>query len=212
MLSIDVPIGSRTSVTLPDGTSVWLNSNSNLVYPDSFTGDHRIVELDGEAYFEVAKDERKPFIVKTDKYNVEVLGTAFNLEAYATKPVFKTTLFEGKVRLFSEQRKDEYLCLNPGEAAELVDGHLQVISANNNSFRWKDGLIVLEGQSFQEVLQLFQKYFDLNIVIRNEDVKDQQYEGKLRIADGIDHALRVLQTDFRFTYYREAETNIIYIE
>ncbi len=210
--SIHVPTGSRTSITLPDGTTVWLNSNTNLVYPNSFTGDQRIVELDGEAYFDVARNEAKPFIVKTDKYNVEVLGTAFNMEAYSAQSNFKTTLCTGKVRLFREENLDESLYLNPGEAAELIDGQLRIVPANGNIARWKDGLIVLDGQSFEEIVELFRKYYESQIVIRNENVRNLQYEGKLRITDGIDHALRVLQNDSRFTYRREEETNTIYIE
>lgn len=209
--NIYVPAGSRVSVTLPDGTAVWLNSNTSLTYPNKFAGDHRIVELNGEGYFEVAKDKEKSFIVKTDKYNVEVLGTTFNLEAYANNSTFKTTLYTGKVRLYKELQEAESLYLNPGEAAKLVDDHLLVTVANKNSFRWKDGLIILEGESFREIMQLFEKYYDLQIIIRNEKVNKQQYEGKLRIADGIDHALKVLQNDFHFTYHREVETNIIYI-
>ena len=210
--SIHVPTGSRTSITLPDGTTVWLNSNTNLVYPNSFPGDQRIVELDGEAYFDVARNEAKPFIVKTDKYNVEVLGTAFNMEAYSAQSNFKTTLCTGKVRLFREENLDESLYLNPGEAAELIDGQLRIVPANGNIARWKDGLIVLDGQSFEEIVELFRKYYESQIVIRNENVRNLQYEGKLRITDGIDHALRVLQNDSRFTYRREEETNTIYIE
>jgi Fe2+-dicitrate sensor, membrane component len=209
--NVYVPSGSRTSLTLPDGTLVWLNSNSTLSYPNAFTNNRRIVELDGEGYFEVTADKQKPFIVKTDKYNVEVLGTTFNLEAYTAEPTFKTALFSGKVRVYKEMQEDESLYLNAGEAAELVNGHLLVTRANSNSYRWKDGLIILEGQSFREIMHLFEKYYDLQIIIRNEKVTELGYEGKLRIADGIDHALRVLQNDFRFTYHREPETNILYI-
>lgn len=136
--SIYVPSGSRTSVTLPDGTLVWLNSNTSFKYPTTFASEDRIVELDGEAYFEVTKNEKKSFIVKTNKYNVEVLGTTFNVEAYAKEPTFKTGLFTGKVKLYKEQKENESLYLNPGEAAELIGDVLHVSSANQNSFRWKD--------------------------------------------------------------------------
>lgn len=209
--SIYVPPGSRTSITLPDGSLVWLNSNTSFKYPTTFASENRIVELNGEAYFEVAKNEDKLFIVKTNKYNVEVLGTTFNVEAYANEASFKTGLFTGKVKLYKEQQANESLYLKPGEAAELIGDALQVSSANQNSFRWKDGLIILEDKSFTEIMRLFEKYYDVQIVIKNDKTKYLGYKGKLRISDGIDHALRVLQKDFRFTFKREEDTNIIYI-
>lgn len=206
-----VPAGSRTSLTLPDGTLVWLNSNTSFKYPTNFTGKHRSVELNGEAYFEVATNKKKSFIVKTDKYNVEALGTTFNVEAYTHEPAYKTTLYSGKVRVFNEEEEDISIYLKPGEAADLVDGHLQIIPGSSNTSRWKDGLIIMEGESFKEIMHLFEKYFDMEIIIENDKVTEKAYEGKLRIADGIDHALRVLQKDFRFTYHREAENNVIHI-
>lgn len=209
--SIYVPPGSRTSVTLPDGSLVWLNSNTSFKYPTTFASENRVVELDGEAYFEVTKNEGKSFIVKTNKYNVEVLGTTFNVEAYANEASFKTGLFNGKVKLYKEQQENKSLYLKPGEAAELIGDALQVSSANQNSFRWKDGLIILEDKSFTEIMRLFEKYYDVQIIIKNDKTKELGYKGKLRISDGIDHALRVLQKDFRFTFKREEDTNIIYI-
>lgn len=208
---IYVPPGSRTSITLPDGTLVWLNSNTSFQYPTTFASKDRIVELDGEAYFEVTKDEEKSFIVRTQKYNVEVLGTTFNVEAYSSEQTFKTGLFTGKVKLYKEQEENTSLYLNTGDAAELIDGVLRVSPANQNSFRWKDGLIILEDKSFTEIMHLFEKYYDLQIIIQNDKTKELGYKGKLRISDGIDHALRVLQKDFHFTYKREEDTNIIYI-
>lgn len=209
--SVYVPAGSRTSVTLPDGSLVWLNSNTILTYPNTFSDKERTVQLDGEAYFEVTKDNARSFIVETDKYNVEVLGTTFNVEAYAKEQTFKTALFSGKVRLYREMEGESSLYLRPGEAAELIDGSLLVSSTSMDSYRWKDGLIILEDKSFNEIMRLFERYYDLQIIIENDKVKDLGYYGKLRIADGVDHALRVLQNDFRFTYKREERTNKIYI-
>jgi ferric-dicitrate binding protein FerR (iron transport regulator) len=211
MQHIYVPAGNRTSLTLPDGTLVWLNSNTTLSYSNVFAGNERIVELNGEAYFEVAKNNYKPFIAKTRKYNVEVLGTAFNLEAYDDKPDFVTTLFSGKVKLYNEQNEGETLLLNAGETAILTNHSFSVLNAVSGSYKWREGLIVIENKSFEEIMHLFEKYFDHQIIIRNEKVKQLGYEGKLRIADGVDHALRVLQNDFRFTYKRDEDTKKIYI-
>ncbi|MDR1402949.1 MAG: FecR domain-containing protein [Tannerellaceae bacterium] len=208
---IDVPVGSRTSVILPDGSSVWLNSNTKLSYPSLFSGKKRTVELDGEAYFEVVKDDKKAFIVKTGNRSVEVLGTAFNVEAYAKSAVFKVSLFAGNVKIHTGDEDADCVYLNPGEVAELTGHTFRIKPANANTSRWKDGLIILDNNTFDEIMRLFEKYYDLEIIIRNHKVKNLGYQGKLRITDGVDHALRVLQNDFHFTYERKRDSNIIYI-
>lgn len=205
-----VPAGNRTNIVLPDGTNVWVNANSSLRYPAVFSKKDREIQLNGEAYFEVVKD-KKTFIVKTDKYNVEVLGTTFDVEAYADKPVFRTILYEGKVKLYNDRQKEPVL-LSPGETARLQGDTLLVSSTNEmNSYRWKDGLIYIEDQSFDDIMKLFEKFYDIRIVVNNKAVNELGYRGKLRISDGVDHALRVLQNDFPFVYKRDEEKNVIYI-
>ena len=207
---VRVPAGNRTNIQLPDGTNVWLNASTTLRYPMAFSKENREIMLDGEAYFDVVKD-KKPFIVKTDKYNVEVLGTTFNVEAYAGMPDFKTTLYTGKVKLYNAQHPDAVF-LTPGQTARLVGDVLEVsVTKDVNSYRWKDGLIYIEDQSFSSIMKMFEKFYDVKIVVNNKAVKDLGYRGKLRISDGVDHALRVLQNDFPFLYKRDEEKNIIYI-
>lgn len=100
MNTVTVPQGQRVHLTLSDGTKVWLNAKTKMEYPQSFkVSDQRIVKVDGEAYFEVSKNKEKPFIVKTTKGDVEVLGTKFYISAYATTDVFETSLIEGKVKV-----------------------------------------------------------------------------------------------------------------
>jgi ferric-dicitrate binding protein FerR (iron transport regulator) len=209
--SLYVPPGNRAFLTLPDSSSVWLNSNSTLRYPGAFDGGARMVELDGEAYFDVAGRDGQPFVVKTGKYHVEALGTTFNVDAYAGQPDFSTALFTGKVRLYREPDDTAPLYLNPGEAASLADDSLRVSPVRTNPSRWREGLIVIEDHTFEEIMRMFEKYFDQQIIVGNSRVKTLSYRGKLRIADGVDHALRVLQNDFRFTYRRDEESSIIHI-
>lgn len=205
-----VPAGNRTNIQLPDGTNVWLNANTSLRYPMVFSKTRREIQLDGEGYFEVAKD-KKPFIVKTNKYDVEVLGTTFNVEAYKDKSDFRTMLYEGKVKLYNT-KNPKAVYLSPGQTAELIGGTLQVVRTTDlNSYRWKDGLIYIEDKSFNAIMALFEKFYDVRIIVNNKSVKDLGYRGKLRISDGVDHALRVLQNDFPFKYKRDEEKNIIYI-
>ena len=207
---VHVPAGNRTNLRLPDGTNVWLNANTTLRYPAVFSEREREIQLDGEAYFEVAKGE-KPFIVRTDKYCVEVLGTTFDVEAYADKADFKATLYEGKVKLYQPAHA-ESVYLSPGQMAELVGDTLRVsTTADKSGSSWKDGIITIESQSFEEIMRELEKYYDVRIVIRNQQVKDLGYRGKFRIADGVEHALRVLRYDFPFQYTRDEETNTIYI-
>lgn len=207
---IYVPAGSRTSLTLPDGSSVWLNANTRLKYSSLFS-EERLVELNGEAFFDVVNEQNKPFVVKTDKYNIEVLGTSFNIEAYTNKPNFETALFTGQVKLYNEKDEKNTLYLNAGETASLIENNLKISVTNFDEYRWKDGLIVIGEKSFEEIMIILEKYFDLKIIIISNRVKKLGYRGKFRIEDGIDHCLRVLQKDFHFTYQREEDTNIIYI-
>ncbi len=101
MQSIYVPTGQRVNITLSDGTNVWLNARTKIVYPAVFDKSVRQVAVDGEAYFDVAKDKKRPFIVETGKCNMEVLGTKFNVEGYSDKDDFEVTLMEGSVRVAS---------------------------------------------------------------------------------------------------------------
>lgn len=209
--SVYVPAGNRTYLKLSDGTEVWLNSNTTFRYPVVFSNKIREVQLDGEAYLEVAKDASRSFVVQTKKYNIKVLGTVFDIEAYSNKADFRTTLYEGKVQL-SKPNHPDVISLSPGQTAKLVDGRLQVSTTKEkNAYRWKDGLIYIEDKSFDEIMQLFEKFYDIQIIVNNNNVKALGYSGKLRISDGIDHALRVLQNDFPFKYKRDEEKNIIYI-
>lgn len=211
MQHVYVPPGSRTSLTLAEGSTVWLNSNTTFGYPGFFR-DERIVEMNGEGFFDIAKDAGKPFIIHTDKYSVEVLGTSFNMESYASGSVFEMALFTGNVKLYASSRANtDTLFLNAGETATLVGDRLVVSKTDFDKYRWREGIIVIEDKSFEEIMSLYEKYFDVQVVLKTDEVKNLGYSGKFRIADGIDHALRVLRKDFRFSYKREEDSNIIYI-
>jgi ferric-dicitrate binding protein FerR (iron transport regulator) len=210
MQNLFVPPGSRTELTLVEGSTVWLNSNTTLKYPGFFR-DERVVALEGEGFFDIARDAGKPFIINTGKYNLEVLGTSFNIETYSDRTDFEVALFTGRLKLYQDEANGDTVYLNAGETATLTDGKLVVSATNYNKYRWKEGLIVIEDESFEDIMFLFEKYFDVTIVIQTGKVKALGYWGKFRIVDGIDHALRVLQNDFRFSYRREEHSNIIYI-
>ena len=213
MHTISVPAGQRINITLTDGTNVWLNARTSLTYPVKFGKKNRQVILDGEAYFDVAKDKNKPFIVQTDQYNVEVLGTKFDVDAYAETGEFETTLMSGSVRVASTSDPEQKLTLKPNNKVYLQDGKLHVTTVDDfNPYRWKEGLICFKNESFTSIMADFEKYYGLSIRVRNMEVLKYAYTGKFRQTDGIDYALRVLQKDIKFTYQRDDENQIIYIE
>lgn len=213
MQIISVPAGQRVNITLPDGTNVWLNARTTIQYPLTFNQKKRQVKLDGQAYFDVVKNPERPFVVQTEKFDVEVLGTKFDVEAYSDKGEFETTLMQGSVKLTSTTNQSQTLTLKPDSKALLVDGQLQVVAVDNyNSYRWKEGLICFNNESFSAIMRDFEKYYGISIEVGNSSVLKYFYTGKFRQADGIDYALRVLQQDIQFTYTRDDENRIIYIK
>lgn len=198
---------------MPDGTNVWLNARTTIQYPITFNANERLVKLDGEAYFDVARNEKKPFIVQTDKYNVEVLGTQFDVESYSDTENFETALMEGSVRISSLTDTNESLTLTPNNKAYLHEGKLRVMSVDDYSpYRWREGLICFKNETFASIMKEFEKYYGINIHITNKQVQKYLYTGKFRQTDGVDYALRVLQKDIRFSYQRDDDKNIIYIK
>lgn len=184
MNTITVPAGQRANLTLPDGTNVWLNARSEMRYPAAFTGNKREISLDGEAYFEVTHKGGKPFVVRTDKCNVEVLGTKFNVEAYSDSEDFCTSLMEGSVRVSDKKKPSESLVLAPNQQVSWINGHLQSKPiADFDPFRWKEGLICFKSMHFKELMSRFEKCYGIHIIIENPKLADYICSGKFRISD-----------------------------
>lgn len=212
MSIVSVPAGQRTNVTLPDGTNVWLNARTTIRFPEKFSTRNRTVELMGEGYFDVVKDKERPFIVKTDKYSIEVLGTKFDVEAYPDEEKFVTTLMQGSVKLTSQASPSHQVTLNPEHKATLKDGRLEVSKVTDfNPYRWKEGLISFKDEPFLTIMKDLEKYYGFKIIINNQDVLKYSYTGSFRQTDGVDYALRVLQNDISFSYKKDNETQIINI-
>jgi len=207
-----VPPGQRAQITLDDGTRVWLNSRSSLSFPTSFVADKRTVKLNGEGFFEVEKDDKHPFIVQTNKYNIEVLGTSFNVLAYHDYEVFETSLLSGYVQINSLQYDSEAVILKPNEKVFESSGKLHMVQIDNyDHFRWKEGLICLDDERFEDLVNKFSLYFDIRINIENPKLLNYRCTGKFRQSDGVDYALKVLQTEMKFTYTRDNDLNEIII-
>lgn len=163
MVSLSTPRAGQYQVYLPDGTKVWLNAESSIEYPTAFVGNQRLVTLKGEAYFDVAKDLNKPFFVRSKGQMVEVLGTEFNIKAYEEDQQTLTTLLEGRVKLFVDNRENENY-LNPNEQAKLIDNQVQVLQVNGiNEVAWKNGFFRFNAATLYDVLKQLQRWYDLEI-------------------------------------------------
>ena len=213
-MAITAPSGQSMSIRLSDGSQVWLNAGSTLEYPTIFADRRREVRISGEAMFEVEHDADRPFVVETFACRAEVLGTKFNILADARSGDFSAALLEGRL-LVQRLHSDERLILSPNEEVNLVDGHLRLERiADPDDFRWVDGLMNLNGLTFDEVVSKLERYYGLRIVVDRPDrLSRRHYHGKLRVSNGIDHALELLQmmtADFSYTH--DNETNTIYVK
>lgn len=189
---IETPRGGQYQVVLSDGTKVWLNSMSSLKYPVVFQGRERRVELSGEAYFEVAKNKNAPFKVLTAKQQVQVLGTHFNIKSYADEPL-RTTLLEGKVEVQSYISKSA-IVLSPGEQAELKSNRIEVRQIDTEmAVAWKKGTFMFEKENMESVLKQVSKWYDVEIIYQNEQVKKHLFSGSISRFEEVTQVLDILQ-------------------
>lgn len=211
--TINVPAGQRLNLVLPDGTDVWLNAKTTIKYPVSFNKEERLVTIDGQAFFNVAKNEKAPFIVKTANATVKALGTQFDVLDYSDSEEFETMLMEGRVEVTIMNKPEESLILNPNSKSILENGKLTKVYVDDfSSYEWKNGLISFKNKRFADIMNTFEKTYDIEIEIEKTEISNLLYTGKFRIIDGVDYALRVLQKDVGFRYERDTENHIIYIK
>lgn len=175
--------GMVAIVNLPDGSKVWLNSGSYLKHPQKFTGDARTVELHGEAYFSIHKDQSKKFIVHTPfELKAEVLGTEFNMEAYTESNQVTTTLVSGSVRLSfqNKEHNEESLMMKPNEVISYNTKTKSVktnISYIPSQIAWKDGLVIFRNTTFEEALKVLSKRFNTDFVVKNDLLYENSFTG-----------------------------------
>lgn len=197
--TIIVPRGGQYTIELPDGTKVWLNSASSLGYSTDL-GKHdktRNVQLKGEAYFEVAKNKKRPFVVETlwpdgqIKQTVEVLGTHFNIYSYADEPDVKTTLIEGVVKVRNIQSAKS-IKLSPGQQSILSqDGGLDIKETNIDEADWKDGKFSFNNASLQEVLRELTRWYNVKVYYENA-IPDRHFSGHIDRSLMLSEALEIL--------------------
>lgn len=182
MMEVKTNPGMTTSLKLPDGTLVFLNSESTLAYPSRFDGDTRNVTLQGEAYFEVAKNPEKRFIVSTSHQSqIEVLGTHFNVEAYEKDDWVSATLVEGKIGfIFEQENRSKRILMNSGQKLiyDSNGGKAQLhATLGESETAWKDGKIIFKNTSLEEGLRMLEKRYNVEFVIKNNRLKGDSFTG-----------------------------------
>jgi ferric-dicitrate binding protein FerR (iron transport regulator) len=181
--------GEQYSVTLSDGTKVWLNAASILRFPIQFTGEDRRVEVTGEAYFEVARDASKPFFISSGDMHVQVLGTSFNINAYANEPIVRTTLLEGAVRI--NHRVD----LSPHQQSRIEKGgDIKVLKDIDvdEVVAWKNGAFSFNNADITTVMRQLERWYDIEVVYEGDKPADVFYGGISR-SSTLMEVLKILQ-------------------
>ncbi len=197
--TITIPRGGQYQLMLPDGTKVWLNSSSSLKFPVSFVKNSRIVELEGEAYFEVAAlydkntSERRPFIVKTSSQQIEVLGTHFNVNAYDNEKVLKTTLIEGSVKISSLETGESKI-LQPGQQTQLMKtGHIHLMEDidTEEATAWKNGVFYFNNTDLPTIMRQLSRWYDVEIDIT--DIPQKRFNGVLSRDVKLSQVLQMME-------------------
>lgn len=208
--------GIRKNITLPDGTNVWLNSESRLLYDKTMVNrDERIIRLSGEAFFDVKHDKKHPFIIHTNKISIKVLGTSFNVRAYENDDRTETTLIKGSVELSVNSRPKEKIILKPSEkfilneqsgsadpepskmkgAKMIIEYVAPVIVASKEYVRetsWTDNCLVFKNESMEELVPKLERWYNVNITIKDPKIKKYRYTGVFS-KESIDQALLAMQ-------------------
>ena len=203
-----VPRSGNFSLVLADGTTVWVNAESRLRYPVVFNGKERKVYLEGEAYFSVAKDSLHPFVVETEKMDVTVLGTQFNVNTYRVDGCYETTLVEGKVEVCDRLSKKEVVLL-PDEQARLQGGNLSVRKVDTRLYTsWVNGRFYFEREALEEIAAQLERWYDVSFFFMREELKQEEFTGVVLRDYSLEQILEIIAktTDLKFTVNGKAVT------
>jgi ferric-dicitrate binding protein FerR (iron transport regulator) len=207
-----VPYGEKKQIDLGDGTKVWLNAGTTLHYPEKFSGKTREVELDGEGYFEVSKDQNHPFIIHTSEVEIKVLGTSFNVSSYQNDDRSCLALYSGVVQLSTNDNKQQVV-LKPGEKAILEKSSktLVVTPDAGNHASWREDILVFDNLSLVEISRLLERRFNVKIQIKKEKIRNIRYSGKFTSDEGLSEVLDIIRetSPVKFNYQTNKEEIII---
>ena len=207
-----IPKGTFYHLVLSDGTKVWLNADSKIKYPVSFGQDKREVSLRGEGYFEVAKDSSRPFIVSTDKMDVKVLGTTFDVNTYEDEGKSFVVLVEGLVEVSAG--KGESRIITPGYMAEVdmhdVQAKIHVSKCDTEHYiAWKSGNFSFRNASLTEILKRVSRYYDVT-VIREQVFEEEYYTGDVSSDVSLESLLAVIESSTSVSF--KVERKIVYVQ
>ena len=213
-ISVEAPLGSKTKLYLPDGTLVWLNAGSRMTYSQGFGVDNRKVELEGEGYFEVKRNEKIPFFVKTKDLQLQVLGTKFNFRDYPEDHEVVVSLLEGKVGLNNLLREEKEAVLSPDERAVLnkANGLLTVESVTaSNASQWTDGYLFFDEELLPDIAKELERSYNVKIHIANDSLKTFRFYGNfVRREQNIQEVLEALASTEKMQYKIEERNIPIY--
>lgn len=188
--TVSTPTGGQYHLLLADGTNVWLNAASSIRYPTAFTSAERNVEITGEAYFEVAHNVAKPFRVQSSRQVVEVLGTHFNVNAYADENETKTTLLEGSVKVTGS---NGFKLIKPGQAAVLKGNHLAVAEADvEEAVAWKNGYFKFN-DNLEVIMDKVARWYDVSIVYQSKPDPDYTFVGEISRGRNLSEILKIME-------------------
>ncbi|UII26530.1 FecR domain-containing protein [Fulvivirga maritima] len=191
--------GQKSVIQLSDGSKVYLNSESSIKYNRYFTDSTRIIELDGEAYFEVAKDKKRPFIVSSQGYETTALGTEFNVNSRSSH--YKVSLAEGRIMVNAQHKKSHSINLIPGEAVKIntQSDTLEKQTGNANDFLWISGILDFHNASIEEVTTTLERWYDVKITFNSKTKTSKKYTGRFDNAS-LEHVLTSMSFALDFKY------------
>lgn len=192
----EAPLGQKAKVELPDGSTVWLNSGSNIRYSSNFNKKNRAIDLKGEAFFEVKKNTGKPFFVHTPFLDVKVTGTRFNVNAYDDEAFIETSLIEGKVNVVFKGESKPFQ-LNPGTVMAYSKSSHEIVTSKLNkdvAIGWKDNRLIFLDDDFYKLTRKIEKWYNIEVVYNSEDFKGNKLTVKLEEGEQLNRLLEIIET------------------
>lgn len=211
---VEAPLGSKTKLTLPDGSTVWLNAGSKMVYSQGFGVSDRRLAFQGEGYFEVEKNDEMPFQVQTHDVNVTVVGTKFNFRNYPEDEEAVVELLEGKVALENQLKEESVRYLSPNEKMVLhkATGKMDITSAKvKEATLWTENILLFDEDLLPDIVRELERSYHVQIEIENEDLKQTRFYGQFnQLEQNIYDVLDMLSETGKLKYHEEGK--VIYLK
>ena len=211
---VEAPLGSKTKLTLPDGSTVWLNAGSKMVYSQGFGVSDRRLAFQGEGYFEVEKNDEMPFLVQTHDVNVTVVGTKFNFRNYPEDEEAVVELLEGKVALENQLKEESVRYLSPNEKMVLhkATGKMDITSAKvKEATLWTENILLFDEDLLPDIVRELERSYHVQIEIENEDLKQTRFYGQFNLLEqNIYEVLDMLVETGRLEY--QEKDKVIYLK